>query len=153
MTSELSVASDDARAAVGQVGGPLSLADLAALLQALAEISSGQKGREHNLETAVSTARERIARGIYPQLLGVEGLGPDDEGIYGAVLDQAAAALGRAVWGRVPDDPVTAALNWQQTICPEGVPMLPQMLRTAAEQVAAEAAHARAEALLGGRAM
>jgi hypothetical protein len=126
------------------IGGPLPLADLAALCLAAASLCGGAEGRDHDLLTATYTVRDRISLGHgFPELAGIE-LSED-------ARVQVAAALCRAVYGRVPDrDPMTAALRWQRSM-PRGAgaEMLGQMLKTAAAQVAIEAANERAALLLG----
>jgi hypothetical protein len=141
MATELTVTS--AAAAAGWSGGPLSLADLAALCRAAASLCGGAEGREHDLLTATYTVRDRVqGKTGFPELAGLE-LG-DDSRI------QVAAALCRAVYGRVPDDPMKAALAWQRSMTRDAAAsMLGQMLKTAAAQVAVEAANERAALMLG----
>ena len=124
------------------VDGPLSLVDLEALLRAAASICQGIEGSGHNILTATDTVRDRVRCGTgFPELAGVE--------IGEGARFQAAAALCRAVFGRVPDAPVAAALRWQSTINNAPALILKTMLETAAGQVAIEVANARAAALLG----
>lgn len=125
------------------IDGPLPLVDLAALCRAAASLCGGAEGRDHDLLTATYTVRDRVQGGTgFPELAGV-GLSDD-------ARVQVAAALCRAVYGRVPADPMTAALRWQRTMTrDQAAAMLGQMLKTAAVQVEMEAANARAAALLG----
>lgn len=141
MSTELTVTST--AAAVGRVDGPLPLVDLAALCRAAASLCGGAEGRDHDLLTVTYTVRDRVQRRTsFPELAAVD-LGDD-------ARVQVAAALCRAVYGRVPADPMTAALRWQRTMSRDSAAaMLGQMLDTAAAQVSMEAAHDRAAALLG----
>jgi hypothetical protein len=141
MSTELTVTST--AAAVGQIGGPLPLVDLAAVCRAAASLCGGVEGRDHDLLTATYTVRDRVQGHTgFPELAAVE-LGDD-------ARVQVAAALCRAVYGRVPADPMTAALLWQRSMTRDSrAAMLGQMLTTAAAQVAIEAANLRAAALLG----
>jgi hypothetical protein len=121
---------------------PLPLVDLAAFLRAASAVCKGSEGDDHNILTATAVVADRVKfRDGFPELLGLD-LGDD------ARL-QVAAALCRAVYGRVPENPVLAAIRWQLTIDTDSAVTLGRMLDTAASQVAMEAANARASALLG----
>lgn len=140
MSTELTVTS--AAAAVGRVDGPLPLVDLAALCRAAASLCGGAEGRDHDLLTATYTVRDRVQRATgFPELAAVD-LGDD-------ARVQVAAALCRAAFGRVPPDPMTAALRWQRGIVVGRAEALGRMLTKAADQVTLEAANERAAALLG----
>ncbi len=145
MTSELAVTSAVASPS-GRVGGPLPLADLAALLRAASSLCGGVEGRDHNVLTATYTVVDRVKLGNdFPELAGLQ---LDD-----AARFQVARALCWAVFGRIPDNPVAAAVRWQFSIDTNSAAMLGQMLETAAKLVTLEAAkqgaNERAAALLG----
>ena len=126
----------------GRVGGPLPLADLAALLRAASSVCDGVEGREHNVLTATYTVVDRVKHGSgFPQLSGLD--------LSDAARMQVARALCWAVFGRVPDNPVAAAVRWQFSINTDSAAMLGRMLETAAKLVTLEAANERAATLLG----
>lgn len=128
---------------VARVDGPLPLVELSLTLRAAASVCDGYEGKDHNILTATDAVRDRVEhRSGFPELFGLD--------LSDLARVQVAAALCRAIYGRVPDNPVAAAIRWQLSIKDgERALMLGQMLVTAADQVSLEAVNARAAALLG----
>lgn len=130
-------------ATASAIDGPLPLVDLAAFLQAASSVCEGTEGDDHNILTATAVVADRVKlRHGFPELYGCE--------LGDAARIQVAAALCWAVYGRVPDQPVAAAVRWQMTIRQaESAEVLGRMLGTAARLVRLQASNQRAAALLG----
>ena len=141
----MTISAESATAAA--VGGPLSLADLAALLRAAEIVCRDLGGEAHDLRSAVYTVRDRVTLGTGFPELGAAGL--EDDVVFSGARIQAAGSLARAVFGMVQADPVVAVLRWERNLGSTHREMLQQMLHTAYVQVSIEEANSRAAAMLG----